>query len=212
MDFRNVATERLQWSVSPGKTARIQVAYGGAGKLEFQAPRTIVDLNPFPRFPGAVEMVVVDGFHEAFETFVARIEGGAASALRARVQEKRQWPSLLKFTAFNDAKMFDVDGTITETLHRRPGRYAVSMMMQLDGAWVSEHSWGVKFKVTELKIISACAVDARPGPVRILRNGVPVKRSMFIDDDDDDDGTPFVAEERPPPRQKNMMLFVDDEC
>lgn len=206
MDFRNVVVDRLNWSVSRGKLTRIKVVYGGGGKLEFQTPKIVVDIQAVPRFPGAFEMSVIDEIHDDFISFVDDIEVGAKVAVRELVAGKRLFSSLRKFTAFNDAQVFDVDGDVIENMHQRPGKYNVAMMLQLDGAWVSERSWGIKFKVTEIQVFSTVVLDVPKKPqIQILRDGIQVQKSVFIADDDDDGGGAGAGS------TAKKMIFLDDD-
>jgi hypothetical protein len=205
MDFRNVVVDRLNWTVSLGKlTNRIKVAYGGGGKLEFQTPMLTVDIQAVPRFPAAFEMSVIDEIHDDFISFVDDIEVGAKVAIRELVAGKRFFSSR-KFTAFNDSKVFDVDGDVIENMHQRPGKYNVAMMLQLDGAWVSERSWGIKFKVTEIQIFSMVVLDIPKPKIQVLRDGIQVQKNLFIADDDDDGaGAGSTAANK-------KMIFLDDD-
>ena len=207
MDFRNVVVDRLNWSVSRGKLTRIKVAYGGGGKLEFQTPILVVDIQAVPRFPGAFEMLVIDEIHDDFISFVDDIEVGAKVAIRELVAGKRLFSSLRKITAFNDSKTFDVDGDVIENMHQRPGKYKVALLLLLEGAWVSERSWGIKFKVTEIQIFSMVVLDVPKKPqIQVLRDGIQVQRSLFVDDDDDDgDGVGAGA------TANKKKIFLDDE-
>jgi hypothetical protein len=207
MDFRNAVVDRLNWTVSRGKLTRIKVAYGGGGKLEFQTPILTVDINAVPRFPGAFEMSVIDEIHDDFISFVDDIEVGAKVAIRELVAGKRLFSSLRKFTAFNDSKIFDVHGDIIENMYQMPGKYKVAMMLQLDGAWISERSWGIKLKVTELQVFSTVVRDVPSPKIQILRDGIQVQKSLFVDDDDDEvDGAGG-----PGSIAAKTMFFLDDD-
>lgn len=184
MDFSKISLGRVAWSsgTAKGGSTTYKALYG-AGKIMFQIPRCRARIAPVPRFPGAVELgLEVATLPHEFREFVAALESLAAEHIGA---EGSPYSALGRMTAFNDALIFQ-DGVAypLDDMHTRaPAHYQVAVLAQLDGAWVSQRSWGLRFKVAQVKVYGEGQADL-PSPPPVSSTVHDRKRKAeFLEDD-----------------------------
>lgn len=150
-------------------------------------PRSVVKMMPSVRFPDAYEIQYKPhAFPDAFRDFYTALVASAETSLAADVAHKNVYEPWGRLTVFDDALLFDAHGTIVKNVPA--GHHDVSLLVQLDGAWMSEMSWGLRFRVLQLKVHTEHVEPYEEPAVRILVNGRPpasntVNTFMFLADD-----------------------------
>lgn len=173
MDFSLVDVNRIQWSIPlKNKSQCLQ-------KIRFQAPRACIKLVPCPKFDGALELSVDDSrFPCEFHDFLDRL---IESVPKDMIEAKMYYDPWKRLTAFDDVIVFDAEEHIIKNAREKKGYHEASLLLQVDGLWLSERSWGFRFRVIQLKLHAENikALDKEP-PVRILVEGKPY---LFMRDD-----------------------------
>lgn len=190
MNYSRIDVGRITWSGVSKKVAK--AAYGG-GKIVFQTPRFAAGVEPVHRFPGAVELKMRGEWEsEAFLEFVQDLQISAMEAV-PELTQLGMYDSLRRLTAFANALIFDAQEACIEDTDTLRGAYEASALLELQGAWTTERSWGLKFKVLQVKLHGEAAPSRRP----------PQKRLFVIEDSDD--------ESVPQPSAKKLCFLPDDE-
>ena len=172
MDFRAIGIERIAWSTPrpplPGSNTRSSKAtYGGiaTNKVVVQSPPGRCMLSPAPSFgPGARGLVLAMGSSpvvDQFEQFVRAVELSASSSLGIPVCQSIRTidGGILSTTAFDDTVWFGPDGSLEEPPMR--GSFdAATCLLELTGAWISDASWGLKWRLTQVKRLDGKRIDA----------------------------------------------------
>lgn len=180
MDFSAIAVDKISWSSIANKKSKILY---GSQKVRFQTPRTTAKMMPCPKFQGALQLEVDDTtFPDAFKDFMEAIVYSARQDLAEDIYGKTYYSPWKRVTAFDDALVFDAEGTLVkEEITERAGYHEVSMLVQIDGAWISEQSWGIRVRIMQIKIHSQDVKPVENVPrVQIYMNGKPF---MFVEDD-----------------------------
>lgn len=179
MDFGSVALDRIRWGIPVKK--KVNCSYGSE-KPRFQVPATIIKLTKCPKFEGAVELSLEEmAFPPAFEDFMEDVCASAYTALEDVVRDKTYYSPWKRVTMFDDALAFDANGDIVKDVGTKKGYHMASLLVQLDGVWFSELSWGLRVRVIQLKLHEENVRPMDPEPaVRIMVNGKPF---LFVTDD-----------------------------
>lgn len=133
-------------------------------------PRGVVKMTPSVRFPDAYDVhyrprALPDAFRDFYNALVASAE----ASLEDDVGHKNSYDPWGRLTVFDDALLFDAHGTIVKNVP--PGYHDVSLLVQLDGAWMSDMSWGLRFRVLQVKVHAENVEPYDQPAVRILVNG-----------------------------------------
>ena len=152
--------------------------------VRVQVPRSVVKIVPSARFSDAYEVEIESrDVPPAFRAFCDEIRASAQRSLP--VESKTPYDPWRRLTVFDDALLFDTHGSIVKNIV--PGHHEVSLLVQLDGAWTSEMSWGLRFRVTQIKVHAEHVKPYEEPAVRILVNGHaplrPPASFLFVDDD-----------------------------
>lgn len=96
------------------------------------------------------------------------------------VEERVYYEPWKRLTAFDDVLVFDAEETIIKNARERKGYHDASLLLQLDGLWFSERSWGIRYRVVQIKLHEQHIkpLEEEP-PVRIFVQGRPF---MFVRD------------------------------
>jgi hypothetical protein len=180
MDFAAIGVERVTWKGFAKNKSKCSY---GSGAVRFQMPRGVVKMIPSVRFPDAYDVQCrPHAFPDAFRDFYNALLDSARESLAEDVAHKNAYDPWGRLTVFDDALLFDAQGAIVKNVP--PGYHDVSVLVQLDGAWMSDMSWGLRFRVVQLKVHAEHVEPYVEPAVRILVNGQsPPKKFLFLADD-----------------------------
>lgn len=180
MEYTNIQVERIRWETGAKK---IKCSYGGSGKIMFQTPRMNVRMTSMPRFPGAVSLGI-DTIPQSFRQFLETVETSACLALPDTLSHGSGTATFEKLAMFNDALVFDTDAVVVSNVEEHcTGRWNVSLLVQMDGAWVGQSScWGLRFKIIQMKLHAR--VEAAPNKKREYAFFVSGSPYLFLPDPD----------------------------
>ena len=182
MNFSHIVIDHVRWSAPKNKKSTCS---HGSGKVRFQTPRTSIKISPSPKFQGALQLELdPTAFPDAFIQFIEDMQCAAHTQLHQHLENKRCYSPMKRMMAFDDALVFDQDGNL-QGGGQCDGRYDASLILQVDGTWVTELSWGLRVRVLEIKIhaVEEKKQECAPAVTRILLDGKPF---LFLNDDDDD--------------------------
>lgn len=195
MDFRDVDIDSLKWFPMSRKVIPVT-------QIRVQVPRAACTIEPGPCRYG----IRLDRCHPAFGDFVRRVESHAlehASRFLGRqapqapvdldapdaADEDFQWPrswfsslgygNSFKVNAFSDTTFFDREGKVCLDPTGFRGCLA---LLELNGAWVSDTHWGLRWKVLEVKdadVIPAAPPMPKAPTVTTAASG---EECAFLDD------------------------------
>lgn len=179
-DFRRVALDAVKWFPQSRKTVPVT-------PVRVQVPTCACSISLLPgRY--AIELTLAGhAAHEAFAGFVGEIEQHALEHARPS-SEGLAWYSCfsayslaptMRLSAFDDARFFEADGTPCATL---PTHFkACACVLELVGAWTTETSWGLRWKVLEVKHAPHASFS---GTMFLEDDDAPgYTAPMFLDDD-----------------------------
>lgn len=173
MNFCEIALDKVRWSAPKNNKATCSC---GTGKIRFQTPRTTIKIAPSAKFHGALELEMdATRFPDEFLDFFDGLRMSAESHLGTDVSDKRYYTPLRRMMAFDDALIFDDQGSVLTEHH--VGSYDASLLIQLDGTWSSEASWGLRVRVLQIKLHASKAEshDGCQESVRVFLNGKPLE-------------------------------------
>lgn len=185
MDFRRVADPRtLRWVLptvtgAPKKYQTATAKYPNGTRLTFQTPTCPVaifanDANTTILMTlGPTQTECIDFLHavERAATEVLERDAQISSCLRPRGIGDMTF----RLTAWDDTQWYGVAGDFLKA----PPKHAkhAAAILELTGAWISETSWGLKWRVVQMRETQHTAA--------IL--GIKRKHAFLIKDSDDDD-------------------------
>lgn len=189
MDFRDISIDRVKFNVPVRRGASLNSkATYGAGKIAFQLPTCYAKFLDAPKFPGAVDMILQQSQSDpGSAAFLARLRDRAEEDenLAEHVENKDFFNPLRKLTAFDETPVFDACGVVMESSAELiGGTHEVSLLVHLDGAWISERSWGLRVRVSQVKVHRQ---RITPPPVTISfsqKSTQPRQGFMFQAEDD----------------------------
>ena len=223
MDFRDITIDRVKFNapIRRGTSLNSKATYG-AGKIIFQLPRCYARISENPKFPGALDMVLSGASLRdvGAVAFLAQLRDRAdeTSVLTEHIFEKDFYDPMRKLTAFDETPIFDADGEIMKNVPDLYGStHEVSLLVSLDGAWISERSWGMRVRVSQVKVHRQRVV---PPPLKLefqksaQRTG-PRQGFMFQDEDSSKTGPRqgfmFQDEDSTNPVKKSTTFaFLED--
>ena len=190
MDFAHICLDRLRWS--PVIKKKSNCSYGSE-KPRFQVPQTTIKLVPSPRFENAFDVSVEDViFPEAFLEFIDGVRASAYTSIYDDLAHKSFYSPWNRLTMFDDGLVFDSSGTIVKDANIQKGYHTASLLVQLDGLWISDMSWGLRLRLVQIKLHEQHVKPLEPEPpVHILVEGrevpqgkeVSCKPYLFVADD-----------------------------
>lgn len=188
MDFRDISVDRVKFNVPVRRGASLNSkATYGAGKIAFQLPTCYARFLSAPKFPGAIDMILQFQSDLGSAAFLARLRDRAEEDenLAEHVDNKDFFNPLRKLTAFDETPIFDARGVVMESSAELiGGTHEVSLLVHLDGAWISERSWGFRVRVSQVKVYRQ---RITPPPVTISfsqKSTQPREGFMFQTEDD----------------------------
>jgi hypothetical protein len=171
MDFSLIDTQYVQWSVKQ-RAKSLQCLQ----KIRFQVPRTSLKIASCPKFDGALDVHVNSTtfpreFHEFIDALIDTIPDDM-------IEDRTYYDPWKKLTAFDDVLVFDAEEHIIKNVL---GYHDASLLIQVDGVWLTERSWGFRFRIVQIKLHRQHIrpIDPEP-PVRIFVRGSPY---LFVRDD-----------------------------
>ena len=213
MDFRDIAIDRVQFNapVRRGTSLNSKATYG-AGKIIFQLPRCYARITDNPKFPGALDMVLSGSSLRdvGAAAFLAQLRNRADenSVLAEHIYEKEFYDPLRKLTAFDETPIFDACGSVLQNIPDLHGcTHEVSLLVSLDGAWISERSWGMRVRVSQVKVHRQRVV---PPPIKLEFQRTapatgPRQGFMFQAEDAAED-----AADAKPAKKSKTFAFLED--
>jgi hypothetical protein len=192
MDFRDVCIDRIKFNkpVRRGASLASKASYG-AGKITFQMPICYARFTSAPKFPGAVDIMLnISGLRDIGAlAFIAQLRDRAEGddVLACHIDDKNFFDPLRKLTAFDETPMFDSSGDVIETTGNLvDATHEISLLVNVDGAWISDRSWGLRIRISQVKIHRQ---RVTPPPVKLSfptsdKPTGPRQGFMFRDEDD----------------------------
>jgi hypothetical protein len=182
-DFRRVALNTLKWFPQSRKTVPVT-------PVRVQVPPSPCAITLLPgRY--AIELTLAGhAAHDAFAEFVGDVEQHALEHARPSSQGLTWYSCFsaysliptLRLSAFDDTKFFDAAGL--PCVAPPTDFKACACVLELTGAWTTDASWGLRWKVLEVKHVTQPLVP----PTLFVDDDADSPRSlpqapMFIDDD-----------------------------
>jgi hypothetical protein len=140
-------------------------------------------MTPCPKFDGALELAVdASTFPVEFQEFIDSLIDSVPEDM---VEDRVYYEPWKRLTAFDDVLVFDAEEGIIKNARERKGYHDASLLLQIDGLWFSERSWGIRFRVVQIKLHEEHVKPLEKEPsVRIFVQGRPF---MFVRDTDETD-------------------------
>jgi hypothetical protein len=173
MDFHAIDTKTIRWgSVVKNKSKCLQ-------NLRFQLPMTRIKMVPCPKFEGALELCIdSSNFPCEFQEFMDDL---LDTVPLDSIGQRGYYPPWKRLTAFDDVLVFDAEGNLIKNTVERKGYHEASLLLQLDGLWISERSWGIRFRIVQIKLHKEHVQQLEDTPpVKIFLDGKPF---LFVHDD-----------------------------
>lgn len=151
-------------------------------RVQFQTPRAPVRLSPCVKIRDSLQLSI-DEYHFPHQ-FRECIEFIRESVIRCipELETKTFYSPFSRVLAFETTLFFDDHGELIDKPMEKTGRHDASLLVQIDGVWTSEMSWGLRLRVHQVKLYPCTtpSVDENPptGRPSIFINGKP----MFLSD------------------------------
>ena len=174
MDFAAVDVQRVKWGMLvKNKSKCLQ-------KIRFQLPRSCMKLVVCPKFEGALELGLDEPqFPIEFMDFIDALIDSVPEDIKG---DKTYYSPWRRLTAFDDVLVFDKEENVVKNPKEKRGFHTASLLVQLDGLWVSERSWGFRFRTVQIKLNDEFVKPLEDDPpVRIFIQGAPYR---FVHDTD----------------------------
>lgn len=130
MDFRQLSTQRCIWRNN-------KLSYGGAGKVQFQTPRMLVDTAD-----EGETLRILNTNHPEFESFLSDIAESASRPMELYSGWGRD-----RFTPGDECEWFG------PLMSGEPAMYEVAMLWTVQGLWTTKDDrWGLRIQTQQLKV------------------------------------------------------------
>jgi hypothetical protein len=135
------------------------------------------------------------------------------SLLGDHVAPKDFLDPLRRLTAFSDTPLFDAEGGVLESVEPLIGRtHEISVLVNLDGAWLSDRSWGFKLRIVQLKVHRQDAKPPPRPPAFLPAPTAPAQGFAFQDSDDEDQKARGERDESVLEKKSaSRFAFMDDD-
>jgi len=168
MDFRVLDLHRICFDRA--NDSKWKARYGGAGDVMFQLPTYRAVMERHPKLAGCHQLRGNPSQFTVFRDFIQ----GLKTQTSPVIGSKRYYDSFKSLALFETTLFFDSNDVHMPTMPSC-GTYFVTPLVKLAGVWSSDHVWGYRLDVPQIKVHSKDG----SAEMQIFIEG---KRLQFLDD------------------------------